>query len=346
MVMGFLLAVYGLYRWMESGGWRWTALAGLAGGLAVLTKIVIVYPLAGGAVAAVLTRQGLRKALRDPQVWAMALLMAAPSAVFYLFDNAERASEYFTAWTLALLRLLASPEFYVRWMSFLHGLVSLTIVFLALAGALISAPRHRALLAGLWIGYFLYGLSLPYQMYTHSYYHLQLIPILALGLAPLAQLVLGQAARQGRPVQLLFAGLALVAAAYPAWVGRSILVAEDFRAEPAYWQEVGAALPADGEIVALTQDYGYRLMYYGWRKVDLWPITGEQDLAELRGSAEDFEARFRRYTQGQAYFVVTAFGQYNKQPDLRQRLEKDYPLIAQGDGYLVFDLRAPLTPQP
>jgi hypothetical protein len=277
----------------------------------------------------------------------MAGLMALPSLLYYLvFSSSGRITEYVTAWTLALIQLIISPAFYVRWMGMLHSLFSLTILMIGLAGVILSTPRTRVFLAGLWLGYLVYGLTLPYQMYTHNYYHLQLTPLLALSLAPVAALVMRYVARQPRHWQLIFSGLLLVAAFYPAWVSRSTLVAEDFRSEPVYWEQIASHLPEDGNIIALTQDYGYRLMNYGWRKVSLWPITGEQELAELRGKGKSFEELFANHTENQAYFLITAFGQFNRQPDLQEHLKTNFPIVAEGDGYLIFDLRQPLTPQP
>ncbi len=346
MTMWIVLSAWALYRWGEQPAWKWAAAAGLFGGLAALTKIVAAYLVGGAALAVVLFTLGLRKALRSGQVWGMAVLMATPSLLYYLFGNAGGASEYFVNWTLKLLHLIASPSFYVRWMSFLHTLFGLTPLFLALLGVLLAQGRLRALLLGLWGGYFVYGLTLPYQMYTHSYYHLQLVPIVALSLAPIARRLLGALAQQERLARAAGLALLLLAAAYPSWVARSTLLAQDFRAEPAYWQQVAAALPDDGGIVALTQDYGYRLMYFGGRKVKLWPSVGEQTLAALRGKENDFAHNFQRFTEGRAYFVVTAMGQWKRQDDLRAYLTENYPLIAEGDAFLVFDLRNPLTPAP
>ena len=344
MTMWIVLAVWALYRWGERSSWKWAVGAGLFGGMAALTKIVAAYLVGGAALGIVLAALGMRKALKNSQVWGMAALMAAPSLLYYLFGHPSRASEYFVNWTLKLLHLLVDPAFYVRWLSFLHTLFGLAPLFLALFGVLLAQGRLRALLLGLWGGYFVYGLTLPYQMYTHSYYHLQLVPIVALSLAPVAQRLLGALPQQPRWTQTAAAGLMLLAVAYPSWVARSTLLAQDYRSEPAYWQEVVSAIPTDGKVVALTQDYGYRLMYFGERWVKPWPSTGEQALAALRGKDNDFSTKFARFTEGRAYFVVTAMGQWNRQPDLKQYLTEHYSLIAQGDGYLVFDLRQPLTP--
>jgi hypothetical protein len=207
---------------------------------------------------------------------------------------------------------------------------------------LIAAPRLRALLLGLWVGYLLYGLWLPYQMYTHSYYHIQLVPILGLSLAPVGGALLDRLSGQPRFYRLLFAGIVLVGIAFPAWQSVAEFKREDFRGEPAYWQQVASYLPTDGKIIALTQDYGYRLMYYGWRKVTLWPSRGERSLSVLRGSNKEFDGYFVKRIAGKDYFLITAFGQFNDQPDLMQTLQEHYPVAAQGDGYLIYDLAHPL----
>lgn len=346
MVMWFTLFLYFIYRWSEEPRWRWVVLAGLAAGMAALTKVVIAYMIAGGAIAIVLTTLGLKNALRSRQVWGMAALMVLPTAVYYLaFTPGGRITEYVTSWTLALLPLLADPAFYVRWMGMLHNLFGLTLLFAGLVGVLISSSRNRIFLSGLWVGYIIYGLTLPYQMYTHNYYHLQLTPLLALSIAPLAALVFARVAQQPRLWQMLLVGVLLLAALYPAWVTRSDLFAEDFRNEQPYWQEIAQALPEDGKIVALIQDYGFRLMYFGMEKINLWPNTGEQELSALRGSEKDFENLFANKTDGHRYFLVTAMGQYERQPELRRMLEDNYPLVAQGDGYLIFDLSQPTAGQ-
>jgi len=341
MVMWIILSIYALYRWSEKQSWAWAILAGVFGGIGILTKIVAAYIVGGAAVAVVLSTLDIRRFWRSLQVWVMALLMITPTAIYYL-GRGDRASDYLAGWTLSLSHLLVEPSFYVRWLNMVQNLMGLTALLLALVGVVISRPRNRTLLVGLWAGYGIYGLFLPYQMYSHNYYHLQLIPIIALSLAPVAQLVFDRISQERKVWQALLLGVALVGLIFPAWVSVAELKREDFRGEPAYWQEIASYLPTDGKIIGLTQDYGYRLSYYGWRKVQLWPNRGERQLSELRGNSKEFAELFARRTEGKSYFLITAIGQLNDQPDLKQHLTEHYPLLAQGDGYLIYDLRNPL----
>ena len=344
MVMWLILSVYFFFRWSEKQDWKWAILAGLFGGLAVFTKFVAAYILAIVAVTMVLYTLGIRRFWRQPQVWVMVLLMVTPTLIFYL-NRQGRASEYFQDWTISLSHLLIEPDFYVRWLSLVQNLMGLTALLLSLVGVLFARPRFRALLLSLWGGYVLYGFFLPYQMYTHSYYHLQLIPIIALSLAPLAQVILDRLLIEKPIWKVLFAGILLVGVFFTSWLSISTFKSADYRGEPAHWQQIASLLPVDGRIVALTQEYGYPLMYYGQRKVSLWPNRGERALSSLRGSEKEFEEYFAKRTEGKSYFLITAFNQYNDQPDLKQMLTENYPVYSEGDSYIIFDLDHPLAAQ-
>jgi hypothetical protein len=173
-------------------------------------------------------------------------------------------------------------------------------------------------------------------MYTHSYYHIQLTPIIALGLAPLGEAVIRKAVGEKRLWQVALTVLAVAVIGFQAYVARSVLVADNYRAEPAFWQKIGQAIPANAKVIALTQDFGYDVMYYGWRRVDTWPLAS--GLAEIRGNTINAEKIFSEMAAGKDYFLVTSFNQLDKQPDLKKILD-GYPIAAEGDGFVLYDLR-------
>jgi hypothetical protein len=177
-------------------------------------------------------------------------------------------------------------------------------------------------------------------MYTHNYYHLQLIPIIAISLVPVVELLLEKVQQQGRAWQIAFAAILIVGIGYASLLSIVEQRKEDYRSEQPYWQEIASHLPVDGKIIALTQDYGYRLMYYGWRKVTLWPNRGERAVSSLRGSEKEFESYFSKRVEDKSYFLITAFNQFEDQPDLVNMLEQHYPLMAEGTGYRIYDLSA------
>jgi 4-amino-4-deoxy-L-arabinose transferase-like glycosyltransferase len=339
MTASFIVGIYFLYRWTEEQKWRWAIGAGVFIGFAVLVKIVIVFLVIGAAIAAVLSTLGW-KFWKSLQVWAMMALMAIPAFLFYIVGRPGRSDEYFLAWTVDLIKLDLSTSFYAHWLGFVGSLFGLTILFLSLAGVFLAPPRLRWMLIGIWIGYFAYGLTLPYQMYTHSYYHIQLIPIVALGLVPVIEAVAARTSSETRWLKATVIAVVFFVIGYQAYVARSDLVAQasDYNREPAYWQNVAKAIPANANLIGLTQDYGYRLMYYGWRKIVLWPYVN--GLTEVKGTSVDAQAKFAELVAGRDYFLVTASNQLDAQPELKKILD-GYTIAAQGDGYVLYDLHKP-----
>ena len=335
MTSAFVAGIYSLYRWSEERNWKWAIWAGILLGFATLVKIVIAF--FTGAAAVVLVLFTLRKDFwKSRQVWVMVLLLIVPSLTYYVFLNSGRSSEYFVNWSVALFKLISSSDFYSKWLAFLGSLFGLTVLFTSLAGALISSPRLCWLLMGLWIGYLAYGLTLPLQMYTHSYYHIQLVPVVALGLASVLDSLYKTAATQSVARRVVFLALVVAVIGFHSWVARSVLVAQDYRHEPEVWKKIGDAIPEDAKVISLTQDYGYRLMLFAWRRVNLWPL--DTHLTEIRNQGRDPASRFEEIVAGDDYFLVTAFRQLDKQPDLKKILDQ-YPIAAEGDGFVLYDLR-------
>ena len=333
MVVLFGAALLALIKWTERRSWKWAVIAGLTSGLAVFLKgygAILMGPAMAACIwAADETPDGekparkLARLARDRQTWLILLLTLVPTLLYYPALAGETGSLY-TRSILNRLDDVLTPSFYIRWMILLDRLLGLPLLLAAFGSAWLAPKKLRGMLLGLWLGYGLYGLAFPKLIITHDYYQLPLILIAAVSMAPAAELVGTALFRQGRWGQIVFAGLLLVSAAYPGWIARSVLVAEDYRDANVYWEEVGAAIPTDGRAVGYTQDYGFRLMYYGWRVIGVLP---EQI------SAEKFIAGY----PGADYFVVTARNQMSA--DLAEYLEATYPVIASGGGYAVYDLK-------
>jgi len=75
--------------------------------------------LAGAAAIALVWFTLERDFWRSKQVWCKAGLMILPSMIYYIFLNRERSTEYFFAWTVTLIRLITSTDFYSKWLAFI-----------------------------------------------------------------------------------------------------------------------------------------------------------------------------------------------------------------------------------
>lgn len=345
MVMWLVVALWAIYRWSETLAWRWAILAGLSGGVGVLVKVVAIFPLALTLLAMALGVIGIKKALRNRQSWALVGLLLLPSLLYYLFGLGQRSSDFFSFWTVSLSHLLLTGNFYSSWLGVLHGLIGLTYLLVAVLGILVSARPVRTLLSGAWAGYVVYGLFFPYQMTTHEYYHLMLLPLVGLALVPAAELVFQRLGQQHWFWRAAGAGVLAFAVIYSLWSARSVLYVVSYENEVTSWQRMGAELPENGRIIAMTSEYGNRLKYYGRRSISgYWPFQSDLRLSELaRNGKIDYPDYFKEMTEGMDYFLVTAFAEYAQQPELKDILEENYPLIQQGDGYILFDLKHPLS---
>ena len=340
MVMLLVITAYALLRWSDERTWTWAIAAGLSAGLTVLVKgrpLPIIVALLAGVMLSV---GKPRNTLRDGKAWSILSLAALLPAIYYVAIIGRGTAGYLKAYSTGLAALLLEPAFYVRWLNSFDRLLYLNLAFLGVAGIVLLRKQARGLMLGLWFGYVLYGLALPYTIYTHDYYNLPAVPIIGLSLAPLAALLLARVARLhiGWQVFVVVVGLSLLG--FRAWLVRSGIMGTDYYSEPAGWIAMGEQLPAQGSIIGLTHDYGARVAYYGKRSVAVWPTGQDYAFYAMQGGNrgtfnEEFEARAKGYD----YFLVTLMGEFENQTLLKQKLFDQFPLASEGDGYLLFDLR-------
>jgi hypothetical protein len=277
-------------------------------------------------------------------VWVILGLAVIPAVIYYLGFNGAQAGSYFSYNTLGAISLVFTSKFYAQWLAMVNSLTGLTALVAALLGVCLAKSRFRAVLVGLWIGYAAYGLGWPYQYTTHEYYHLMLVPLMGLSIVPLLDLVYMRLSAQSRLARLAAVVILLAALAYQMWVGRSILAASDHQAEPLSWQLVGQALPPGAPFVALVNDYGFRLAYYGGRAAGFyWPNQSDLTAASARGqnAVQNPAEYFQEVTNGKSYFLVAALEDFEAQSDLKRILTGHYPLYKQGAGWMVYDLSKP-----
>ncbi len=333
-------------RWSKDQGWTWAILAGLVGGLAIYIKFVSAFFVVGAAVACALPHFERGALLRRAQIWIMAALGILPAGAYIFYGVVLRAFLGRQFGGRFIPGLLLSPINYVDWANMANEAAGGIAIMLGLVGLLLArGPRVRNLLIALWAGYLLFGIFFDYHVATHDYYHLPLIAIVAVSLAPLADAVMSYlAAATVRPA---WRALALISLLYglfgTLWIVRGQMRSVDYRPQAEMWAQIGDLLDHGPNVVALTQDYGSRLAYWGWQNAVIWPNSGDIDYHDVRGGSIKFPELFARLTTGNTYFLVTDFAELNRQPDLKSRLA-GYAVWAQSDEYIVYDLQKPMTP--
>jgi 4-amino-4-deoxy-L-arabinose transferase-like glycosyltransferase len=346
MIALIIAGAWASFRWANTRQWKWVLVAGILNGLAIFVKNVAVFPLALALVMLVL-EAGLVRSIKDRQTWALAALSILPTAAYTLYGlfgsgflGQQFAFRFFP-------QLWSQAAFYLRWKNQIDGVTGFGAFAAAVAGVFVTRRRGMLFLIGLWLGYFAYGMTFAYHITTHDYYQLMLIPIVALSLGSLAETLFEKAA-QISPVGLemiitrvSLAAMLLLVTALQLWNVRVELVRDDWRPDAAFWADLGTHLGTGsqrGPVLAIAQDYGYRLAYWGWQQVDSWYDSGDLELRSLDGRQIDLMQRFQEQAARKKYLVVTQFNKFDQQPAIKDLVIKTYPVFAKGDGYLIFDL--------
>ena len=346
MVMLILFFCWSFRRWTRGQSWGWAILAGIVGGLAIYIKFVSAFFVIGGALGLLVGAFPLREALRKVQLWLTAVLGFLPGAAYIFYGVVLHGFLGKQFGGRFIPALLLSPLNYVQWAVMASMAAGVLGICLGLIGLFFVRERGtRLFLYGLWAGYVLFGLFFDYHVATHDYYHLPLIPIAAISLAPVADWTLSRLREltttrfaQAAATLILLGGLAT-----GVWDTRNQMKQVDYRPQAAFWAQIGDLLQHGHNVVALTEAYGDPLAYWGWQDALIWPNSGDIDYHTARGASVDLEGQFQKVRRGEAYFLVTDFAELDRQPTLKQDLS-GFSVYAKGQGYIIYDLQRPLAP--
>jgi hypothetical protein len=344
MVMCILWALYFQIQWAHDDRLKWAILAGAFTGLAVLVKATAAYFVGIPLVGLVLST-GIKNWIKNSHVYLMAGLALLPAVIFNVLSatiggNAESifGARFFP-------NLYSDPKWYLKWLILVKSVINFFPLMIGLLSFfLIRLKTHRIFYFCLWLGYLLFGFTFAYHIYTHNYYHLPLIPIIALGFGFLFSLVFTRLEEINSRwlSRILIIVVLLFSLGLCVQKIRGDLVSASYQHEAKYWTQLGEKIGRNSSVIALTHDYGYRISYWGYINPKLWTTLGDQTVKALVGATDPaFEKLFAQETAGRNYFLVTLIGDFNSQVDLHDYLFAHYP-YTEGEGYYLFDLAHPL----
>lgn len=344
MIMLIIWALFFQVLWAENDTLGNAILAGLFTGLAFMIKAPAVF-FVGFPLVGLVLYKGIGRSIKNWRVYLIAVLSLLPAILYYTLSATVGGNSGAIFGARWFPSLFADVQWYLNWIQLAQSVVGIIPLIIALAGFfLIQRKGTRVFYLSMWIGYLLYGFTFAYHIYTHNYYHLPLIPIVAIGFGAVCSVLMekfNELWKTWLPKTLL-ALLLVFSLALCVQRVRGVLVSNNYRHEAKYWAELGDTLGHNTSVIALTHDYGYRLVYWGFVQPQLWPTAGDLNVKQLQGSTDPaFVDYFKMKTEGMDYFLVTLLNELENQPSLHDYLFTNYP-YTEGDGYFIFDLKNPL----
>ncbi len=339
MMMMFLASLYLVLRYFDAPGLTSAALAGLVAGVTLLLRPLVLFAILGAFTALALQRR-----------WSWRALVEKPALIFYAISIAIPAAYYgygilvadFMRWKVASSfrpDLFLRFEFWREWLLVGVNEMGLAAVLAAVLGFfLVRDTRARALLFGLALGYFVFGLAFTFHIHTHGYYHVQLIPAIGIGAAGLMTATVRIIHQSAPRMWWLPVGASLALMMVFAWQGvREHLYQEVFES-PQVAEEIGEIVHHSPNTVFVAYHYGLALEYYGEFSGAFWPKSITSSF--YRQSKEQEKSIQERITSlgfSPEYFVITNFPEYQRlHQDLNEFLVGACDERIEGDKYMIY----------
>lgn len=338
MVASIIWALLFFTIWLDKKSWKNALIAGGLSGFAILVKPNALFILFAAYLIVLISSDGLNKSVKNIQAWVMAGISAIIPGIFYLFIN-PAAGGFLDNWWTDIVHIIPTSRYFLGWGSIITDAVPFAVLIIAFASTLLLEKRDRNLVIGIWVGYVTLGIFAPHHIYTHDYYSIVLVPIAAISIGKVVQLIAAYASKKETIWKIGLTLIGIMAIAYPTWNIYKDLQEKNYRGEPGGWVQISEAIPEGRKVIALTHNYGFNMAYYGYRMLPLWPYTFDMDLQSIRGfdRSTDSDIFFEQMTGSYDLFLVTHFGELNSQPMLMEKLSELH-IYDEGPGYVLYDL--------
>lgn len=345
MVSAFIVSIYMVLRFYEQPSERRLIFAALVSVAAILVKSVALFPILGAFVVAGICTQNMR----TPQTYARAAVFLSvsllPSVIYYGYQIFVSESLRGVAEGNIMPHLILKPYFWRGWLLQIEHVVGYAALLAGLIGIQLFRTRLAfGLVAGLWAGYFAFGLVFTYTIHTHDYWNLILLPIVALSTGPVVSVVIRRLKELQPPwrAQVTILAIALLAMALSFGQARPRFIAPGAGQQVTTAEEIGQLVDHSTDVVYLAADYGLSLEYHGLVAGRPWPLASDFAWERMAGdSTIGAEERFNTIFAADTprYFVVLDLNELEQQPDLKEFLTTNFRAVAETNRYLIFDLR-------
>jgi hypothetical protein len=174
---------------------------------------------------------------------------------------------------------------------------------------------------------------------THDYYQVPMTPAVAIGLAAAASVLIEHIRGRKLVSYILLAGILSFWIVFNFYSAIDELKDTDYTEVPSLYESLSEKV-GNYSVISMTPDYGYRMIYWGWKSTRHWLSEGDFYLRELAGMEVDQLEAFMDTIDDAELFLVTDFSEFDQQSDVKEILTDNYPIFDQGDKYIIYDLSA------
>jgi hypothetical protein len=346
MVMMMSISLFLIIRYRELPSVGRLLGAAIASGTAILLKPVC-FPVIGGVFAALaIDRQGVRKSVLNPHSLTFTIIALLPTVVFYGYGIIAGGVLEHQAEKSFIPTLFLEFRFWDGWLKRVRIVMGYTYFLGGLLGTLVFRRGWpKAFVLGLWAGYFAMCFLFNYTICTHDYYHLPLVPIVALSLGPIASLILERVNRETRSWYWRLTVWAVLFVILFLSAGTSVQARRklpDFENDVHMAQSIGDEVAHSTRTIVLDPYEGKPLMYYGEFSGEWWPYWYDIRDEKLWGQREmSVEERLNLLSLNNSpeCFIITDLVEFEGQEDLQEFLTTRFSILVERDEYLIFDLR-------
>ena len=363
MIMLMLASLLLILRYSERPTLARLLLGAAVAGMALFVKPVAIFPIMAVFASLSVHQRGLRATLLSRPTAIFLVVALLPAAAYYapglLLGNALQGQ---ASWSFNP-GFWFEPRYWYQWLKLALDVVGSAPLIAALLGAIVVGPGWvRRLLLSLWASYFLFGLVFSSHIHTHDHYQLQLIPIVALSLIPVISL-LGKRVRavaNERILLMTLGGLVALVLVVATVQARQAINHSEAEFRIASLEQLGEQMHHSQRVFFLgtSEPLEYHGEVSGWRwnpppplkriQVSIEAYFGQGFLPdesnwsarEAQRALEELETRLELRSPE---FLVVTRGLLTNYPMYESYIISNFPLVANADGYAVYDLAGART---
>jgi 4-amino-4-deoxy-L-arabinose transferase-like glycosyltransferase len=338
MMLTFLASLFVIRKYYEEPSWTKLTLAAGVTGLTLVYRPLVLFTLLAAFVALGIAQRGIWKGLFHRTVVSFFVIGLLPTALYYGYGIFIADFFRWKVETSFRPYLLLHSRFWIGWLNGLLEVLGIT----ALIGALVGLPvlrrgLSRALFVGLGLGYVVFGLLFTVHIHTHSYYHAQLIPIIAMPLGVTVAITVRWLRAKWKGYWWLPALGILALAMFSSFqevrggLGKQVFESEEVA------KEIGALVNHSSRVVFLSPYYGLPLQYNAELTGSYWERSMTYRLYKDPYQHQSVEDRLRSLRFTPEYFVITDFKEFSSHhADLKEYLTKTCLPLAETPLYLIY----------